>query len=178
MHRRLAPLLLIVVACGSPRQTGEPVQTATVKSTISPSETVDLTRDVLIKQARFDAPRPRVWRVLLEVHEQLGIPLTNGDEASGAATFEVTSRAGTIAGKRASRYVECGMGPAGARADSYRVVIRLTHVFENPAPATTIVTSRMQAWARNPGISSDAIPCNSLGVLETEIGGIVTTRLQ
>ena len=71
-----------------------------------------------------------------------------------------------------------GLGPAGARADSYRLVMRLTHVFENPAPNATVFSTTMQAWARNPGMSGDAIPCSSKGLLETEIGGMIASRLQ
>jgi hypothetical protein len=157
---------------------GQPVQTATVKSTVSPSETMDLTRDLLIKQARFDASRDRVWNAMLQVHEVLGISFLAGDAAGGNAHFESANRIRTIAGKPASRYVDCGMGPAGARADSYRLVIRVSHVFENPKPDNTIVTTTMQAWARNPALSSDAIPCASTGLLEAEIGGMIATRLQ
>jgi hypothetical protein len=170
--------LLVFPACATSPEPGTPVQTATVSSTVAPQQTMDLTRDVVIRQISIDAPRARVWQALHEVHEAMGIGFTNGDLGSGNATFEVANRIRTVAGKPASRYIDCGVGPAGARADSYRLLVRINHVLQSPTPASTVVTSTLQAWARNPGTSSDAIPCASLGLLEREIGAAVAMRLQ
>jgi hypothetical protein len=177
---RAAALLFTVAvsACVTSTQSGTPVQTATVSSTLAPQQTMDLTRDVVVRQTSIEAPRAKVWEALHAVHDALGIGFTNGDLASGTATFEVANRMRTVAGKPASRYIDCGMGPAGARADSYRLVVRLNHSMESPTPTSTVLTSTLQAWARNPGMSSDAIPCTSLGLLEREIGAAVATRLQ
>jgi hypothetical protein len=170
-------LVVVLAGCGSARETGAPVQTATIKSTVAPKETLDLTRELLVKQARYTAGREKVWNAMVEVHGRLGIPMLAGDVVSGSATYELANKIRTVAGKPASRYIDCGNGPVGPRADSYRLVIKLTHVFENPTPESTVVTTTMQAWARNPGMSSDPIPCSSNGMLETEIGGMMATRL-
>jgi hypothetical protein len=172
-------LIILVAGCASSSvQTAGQVQTATIKSTVAPNESMDLTRELLVKQVRLDAGRERVWKVMLEVHDQLGIPLLASDPVRGNATFERANKIRTVAGKPASRYIDCGQGPAGARADSYRLVIRLTHLFENEAPDATVLTTTMQAWARNPGLSGDAIPCSSTGLLENEIGGMIALRLK
>jgi hypothetical protein len=158
IRMRLA-IALVVAATGCAAPPGEGVvHTATVQSTVAPKQTMDLTRDVVVRQVTIEAPRARVWEELHAVHRALGLDFVNGDVASGSATFEAANRIRTVAGKPASRYIDCGQGPAGARA--------------------TILTSTMQAWARNPGVSSDPIPCASYGLLEREIGGMVMTRLQ
>lgn len=172
-------LLLALAACTPPPQSGDPVQTATVTSAVAPQQTMDLTREVVVRRTSIPAPRVRVWQALHEVHHALGIAFTNGDLASGAATFELANQIRTVAGKPASRYIDCGIGPGGAaRADSYRLIVRLNHSLANPTPDSTVITSTLQAWARNPGLSSDPIPCSSLGLLEREIGGMIATRLQ
>jgi hypothetical protein len=177
---RAAALLLItpLLSCATSPNSDEPVQTATVSSAVAPQQRMDLTRDVVVRQTSIEAPRAKVWEALHEVHHALGIGFTNGDLGTGTATFEVANRIRTVAGKPASRYIDCGIGPAGARADSYRLVVRVNHSLESPTPTSTVLTSTLQAWARNPGLSSDAIPCTSLGLLEREIGAAVATRLQ
>jgi hypothetical protein len=178
IRMRLA-IALVVAATGCAAPPGEGVvHTATVQSTVAPKQTMDLTRDVVVRQVTIEAPRARVWEELHAVHRALGLDFVNGDVASGSATFEAANRIRTVAGKPASRYIDCGQGPAGARADSYRLTVRLQHKLENPTAGSTILTSTMQAWARNPGVSSDPIPCASYGLLEREIGGMVMTRLQ
>jgi hypothetical protein len=177
--RFTATLLITFTGCAVPQQSGDPVQTATVTSAVAPQRTMDLTREVVVRQISIEAPRGKVWQALHEVHHALGMAFTNGDLGSGTATFEVANKIRTVAGKPASRYIDCGIGPGGAaRADSYRLLVRLNHSLESPTPNSTVMTSTLQAWARNPGLSSDAIPCSSLGLLEREIGGMVATRLQ
>ena len=177
--RFVLTLALVVAGCASTNaKSATPVQTATVRSTVAPNQAVDLTREMSINQVQLQAGRERVWQAMMEVHEKLGIPLLASDLVRGNATFELANKIRTVAGKPASRYIECGQGPAGARADSYRLVVKLTHLLENPTPETTVLSTTMQAWARNPGLSSDAIPCATTGRLETEIAGMIALRLK
>lgn len=171
-------LLLLVSACAGSAPPQEPATTVTVRSAMTPKEAVDVTRDTEIRQTDLAASREQVWNALHETHKALGIPFAEGDLASGTATFRLDNQIRTVAGKAASRYLDCGLGPAGPRADSYRLSIRLQHTLENRTSGTTTLSTALQAHARNPGISSDPVPCNSKGVLEREIGGMVATRVQ
>jgi hypothetical protein len=170
-------LVLAVTACGRAIPQA-PAERVTARSTVAPRETVDLTRDTDVIETRVPAPPERVWQTLHEVHETLGIPFTSGRAEDGAAVFQLQNQIRTVAGKSASKYLDCGMGPAGPRADSYRLLIKVLHRFDSPAPGTTALRTLLEASARNPAISGDPVPCSSTGLLEREIGGMVALRLQ
>lgn len=171
-------LLLVATACAGSAPPPEPATTVTVRSAMTPKEAVDVTRDTEIRQTHLAAAREQVWNALHEAHKALGIPFAEGDLASGTAIFRLDNQIRTVAGKAASRYLDCGLGPAGPRADSYRLSIKLQHTLEHRTAGTTTLSTALQAYARNPGLSSDPVPCNSKGVLEREIGGMVAARVQ
>jgi hypothetical protein len=170
-------LASLLAACSASGPPAGPMQTTT-RSTVAPKETMDITRETPVRTWQFAAPRTQVWNALLASHDALGIPFKSGTAEAGQATFELSNRIRTVAGKPASRYIDCGMGSAGARADSYRLIIRLHHVLQNTSDGGTALSTSMEAWARNPAISSDPVPCLSLGLLEAELGGMVAARLQ
>lgn len=176
--RRHVLLLLCVAGCSSSLPPNDSSHTTSTKGTLAPRQTIDLTRETVVRQSDFAASRGRVWQALLASHEALGIPFANGDIKQGVAVFQVTNQLRTVAGKRADLYIDCGYGSAGPRVDSYRLTIKLTHSLENRTADATKVHTGLQAWARNPGFSSDPVPCNSRGTLENEISGMVTLRLQ
>jgi hypothetical protein len=176
---RALPLLLVAGACSaSTPDANVPVTTATTRATVAPQTTVDLTRQDEVNTIEVGATRTAVWNALLETHEALAIPLSAMDEPAGALTFTLRDKTRTIAGKNASAYVDCGNGPAGPRADSYRLTIKVNHNVVSTADNQTQVHTLIEAWARHPGQSGDAIQCNSRGTLEKHIAGIVRTRLQ
>ena len=178
MLRLLCYASLVLAGCGAATGNVDAVHTASVRGTVAPKQTMDLTRDVVYKEAQFNTGRIQVWNALLEAHTALGVPFASGSANEGTATFRDSNRIRTVAGKAASRYVDCGVGAAGPRADSYRLDVRVTHHFENANPNVTVLKTTLEAWARNPGISSDPVPCSSTGLLEREIAGMVQTRLQ
>src|SRR5207244_250555 len=73
----------------------------------------------------FAASRDKVWQVLLDVHQELQLPLVGADPNTGALAFFLQSYNHRIADKRASTYVDCGSGAMGANADMQRVNVRL-----------------------------------------------------
>ena len=174
---RFPIFLLALAACGG-TIAQEPAERTTTRGTLAPRQTVDLTRDTAVVESRVQATPEQVWQALHEVHEIIGIPFAHGDAASGSAVFQLQNQIRTVAGKPASRYLDCGMGPAGPRADSYRLAIKVMHRFDSAVAGTTSLRTIMEAAARNPALSSDPVPCNSRGVLEAEIGGMVTLRLK
>lgn len=175
--RRHLLILICVAGCASTLPPDDVSHTTSTKGTLAPRQTIDLTRETVVRQSRFAAPREEVWNALHATHQALGIPFSNGDSEQGFAVFQVTNQLRTVAGKRADLYIDCGQGSAGPRVDSYRLTIKLTYTLESDADATRLHSS-LEAWARNPGVSSDPVPCNSRGTLEKEINGMVTLRLQ
>jgi hypothetical protein len=177
MTRYSICVILALAACSANTLEEKSTATTTVRSAVAPRQAVDITRETDVTTTNFEASRERVWNALLAAHEAIGIPFSSGDAVSGQAVFELANQIRMVAGKPASRYLDCGMGSAGARADSYRLTVRVTHSLQTTTAGTALGTS-MQAWARNPALSSDPVPCSSRGVLETEISGMVATRLQ
>lgn len=172
-------LVFLLVACAPPIQSGpeKAGPTQNVKTTIAPGETLDLTRQTLVHSVEFAYPRQRVWQALLAAHEKAAMALNQADEASGVAVYEFQDRNRMIGGKLASNYIDCGMGPAGPRANTYRLTIRLTHQLERTSDTMTRVSSSLSARARHPGTSSDAIECSSTGQLEKRMVGFVAAQL-
>src|SRR5687768_11685150 len=144
MRRLLFSTALVLSGCGASTGNVDPVHTANVRGTVAPKESMELTRDVVYKEAHYETTREKVWNALLEAHEALAIPFASGSVQSGTATFRDTNRIRTVAGKTASRYIDCGIGAAGPRADSYRLDVRITHHFQNANPNLTILKSTVE----------------------------------
>ena len=103
---------------------------------------------------------------MLATHQSLEIPMSASDEPANAAEFTLRDRTRTILGKAASSYVDCGNGPAGPRADSYRVTVKGSHKLHPVSDSSTVLSTLVEAWARHPAQSADAIQCNSRSTLE------------
>ena len=174
---RGALVIVFLAGCASASTSDDTTYKSNMKGTLAPGETLDLTRENLVKHVQFNAPRDRVWMELLAAHHALGVPLTSSDARAGVAVFELTNRLRSVAGKPASKYIDCGSGTTGPRTDTYRLTIKLTHKLHTVLETTTLTTTLL-AWARNPGVSGDPLPCTSLGRLETEIAGVIAARLQ
>lgn len=168
---------VLLAACASAPDQGAPVATATSRVTVAPQTTMDITRREEAEAIRLSAGRPAVWQAILATHQVLDIPMSASDEAGGAIAFTLRDKTRTLLGKSASSYVDCGNGPAGPRADSYRLTVKITHQLHSAAADLTLLSTLVEAWARHPAQSGDAIQCNSRGTLERHITGIVTSKL-
>lgn len=173
---RWSVALMLVAACASAPDANVPVSTATSRVTVAPQTTVDITRQDEVDAVQIEAPRAQVWEAVMATHQSLDIPSSAADEAAGIATFILRDKTRTILGKPASSYVDCGNGPAGPRADSYRVTVKISHQLKSVGESSTIMGTLVEAWARHPGQSADAIQCNSRSTLEKYLAGIIRTR--
>src|SRR5688500_7445171 len=164
-------LLLFAAACAS----SQPMPAAdrvTVAAGFE-GDRVDLTLDRNVHSMEFDAPVDKVFRALLAVHEELQIPLQAADSRSGAASFMVQTSRMRIADRRVSEFVDCGTGPAGPRADSYRITLRVNALVEPLPENRSRVRALVTASAREAGQSGQELSCETTGMLERSI----TTRL-
>lgn len=168
--------LILMAACASAPDANVPLATATSRVTVAPQTTVDITRQDELDAVQIDASRAQVWKAVMATHQSLDIPMSASDEAAGIATFMLRDKTRTILGKPASSYVDCGNGPAGPRADSYRVTVKISHQLQSLGERSTVVGTLVEAWARHPGQSADAIQCNSRSTLEKYLAGIIRTR--
>ncbi len=171
----LVAVLLGACAAGS-SNAPMPGATETSRVTVAPQTTVDITRRDEATTVPVEAGRDAVWQAMLATHALLQIPMSGADERAGAAEFTLRDKTRTLLGKPASSYVDCGNGPAGPRADSYRLTVKITHSLQPAGETRTLVHTLVEAWARHPGQSADAIQCNSRGTLEKYLAGIITVR--
>jgi hypothetical protein len=152
------------------------MSTATARVTVAPQTTVDITRQDEVDAVQIGAARATVWQAMMATYQSLDVPVSASDEPAGAAAFTLRDKTRTILGKPASAYVDCGNGPAGPRADSYRLTVQISHKLHVLNDSTTLLSTLVEAWARHPGQSADAIQCNSRSTLEKHVAGIITTR--
>lgn len=172
-------IILCAAACATTSTSErEGASTDVVKATIAPQQTIDLTRQTAIHAEEFAATRDQVWDALLAAPRDLGIPVRSADPTAGVVVYYLEGSTARIAGKPPSTLLDCGRGPGGApRAETYQMTLRVTAVVEPAAEHRTRVSTTLVAFARDRGMSADALPCTSTGALEREFLTVVAARL-
>lgn len=137
------------------------------------TETTDLPTSQQIKvQASADA----VLTALAQVYSELKVPLgtlQTGARRIGNANFPVTMH--SLAGRPMSAFLDCGQSPPfGNRADQSAVTISIISTVVAIGDSASQVTTELQGQARGLGTSTEAIHCQSTGVLE----GRINVRVQ
>jgi hypothetical protein len=129
--------------------------------------------------AKISFPIGKVWHALPAAYEQLGIPITQADEAThtiGNGGLKIRRELGKVA---LSRYIDCGTTQIGENADSYEVYLTVTsHVDEEPTAGLSILRTTFEAMARPIAFSRDYARCSSKGELEKRIAEAVKSQLQ
>lgn len=166
-----------LAGCASARQA--PPRPADVITTVTTSgSTVQLSSQVRVENTRVPRAAPRVWPVLPEVYEELGLPIETLQPDSlllGNDRLVLMSR---LAGEPISRFVRCG-GTAGIVeiADRYRVEIALFSAVVVVDRTNTLLQTSMTASARDPFSNTAPRQCISTGELERRIANAVHERL-
>jgi hypothetical protein len=176
MIRQWLISLIFLAGCASGAADGPAVVSRNV-TTIAPQETIDLTHQSMVSATAFSGSRAQVWSAVLKAHETLGLPVVSIDEKAGIARYQVVSRTGSIAGRPAGNLVDCGLGSAGPRVTTHRVTMSVTETLATDDTGNTRVLTVVDAIARSPGMSADALPCNSTGKLEKEIVALIAAQL-
>lgn len=128
-----------------------------------------LRRENYVSKNSVNATPAAVFAVLPAVFESVGLPAPEIDPSQGIAVvqpFTVTRRLGDV---RMSTLLDCGRGPAGLYADSYRIHLSLvTQVTAEGTSGSTILT-RLDAIGQNTGGTSGNARCSTSGQLEASI---------
>jgi hypothetical protein len=181
MKWRLSFLLVLVTACGlppSPEYSAYPYE-QTLSFRILDGR---FNQRILVAdwpERRFvSAPAQRIWQEMPAALSFLGIPVQTMDDSTGviwSGPFEPDQ----LAGERLSLYLDCGSGLGAVHyADSYRVTMALL-VRVRPEPTgETRVENVIEAVARPPGGTGDALPCTSMGTLLSRITDVVEYRVR
>jgi hypothetical protein len=135
---------------------------------------MDQTTDV-----KIGFPVGKVWHALPAAFEQLGIPITQADDATHTMAnggLKLRRQLGTTP---LSRYIDCGTTQIGENADSYDVYLTFTvHVDEEPSSGLGITHTTFEAMARPIAFSRDYARCSSKGELEKRLVDAVKAQLQ
>lgn len=111
----------------------------------------------------------RVWRVLPQVFDSLGIPIGVLDPAAhqvGNAGYKLRRQLG---GVPLSRYFNCGETQIGPNADSYDLYLTAMAQLSANADGTTTLSTSMETAARPLSFSQDYTRCTSKGEIEKRI---------
>ena len=170
------PFVLACASAGS-TSTAEPVR-RNERLRMNETETINLTHDVEISRLEIAAGRMRVWNAALESLKALAFPLTESNAATGRLMHWNNDAKHAIAGKQMSRYFDCGNGPTGPRADTYRLSIKVIQAIDSVSANSTRLSTELQAVARRDGMSGDALHCNSTGQFEALLTAMIMARVQ
>jgi hypothetical protein len=141
--------------------------------------TARLKHDASTTVADLAATRDQVWEVLIEVNEELALPLVGANRKTGEAAYFLQSYNHRLAGKPVSAYIDCGSGPMGNNADLQRVNVRVNEsVASASTPDHTIVRVSLTASSRPTSNSSDELACSTYGLLEKRIVELIDARLE
>lgn len=136
------------------------------------TDVLRIDNESLVTTRALDASVERVWDALQHVYEELKIPVDERDEARrliGATGH----RARRIAGERMARYVDCGHGVSGPKANEYAVRLNLYTTVRSHERGAELVTD-VDATARPRDVAGSTIHCTSEGRLEE----LVVQRLE
>ncbi|HEX8694136.1 MAG TPA: hypothetical protein VF746_17070 [Longimicrobium sp.] len=124
------------------------------------------------------APLERVWAVLPQVFQELGIGEAGVIDPAGFVygqrEMSVRRRLGSAP---LSQFVECGNNMGISNANSYTVTLSVVTQLQRTTAEKTGVLSLVQATARQPGNSQQSVVCTSTTELERRIANTVKLRL-
>ena len=123
-------------------------------------------------------PPDRVLQLVHRAYTALAIPVTVNSPSERRIGNLDFRRTGTLNGVRLSRFVSCGDGLTGPKADAYRVFFSVeTKVAPTADGKSTLNTSVVASASDVAGGNPDRMPCGSTGTLEARITELVRTGL-
>lgn len=173
----VAPVALVLMAAGcGGGANSTPVRDTEVRiETASGVSQARITNDRSITSFVVEAPLAAVWEGLQGVYQELEIPITRLEAAEGRIGND-GFKPRTLAGKRMSRWLDCGQGITGPHADRSDITMSLyTSVRPHENGAQLITDMDAFAKIRNSGSN---VHCTSTSRLERLILERLQARLQ
>ena len=172
---------LLIAGCASDPAVRPTEATPVTITPMTPVDgvTVEVARSKMMNHFDFEVPVEKLWTAMMETHAAIGIPISTADQRKGTAMFMVQNRYRRIMDRPASSYLDCGTGPTGLKADSYRLLIRVHHTLVpvGDDKSRSLLTTVVEYFATNPGVSGDPVSCVSNGRLERDIAALIKARL-
>lgn len=170
MSSRIARLFmagLAFAAIASPAQ-AQPQQ-ARVRVAL-PAFGAQVVMDTIGEVQEVAAPPMQVFRAASMVLNNLRIAIDVSDSVHGLLGATKLTRSRNVAGRALSRYLECGSGMTGPRADSHRVQMPLLMMLDKgDAGGTRLRIALVGSAQDNGGVSTQPVACASTGVFEGEL---------
>ena len=124
------------------------------------------------------APPATVWIAARKAYADLGIPLTFDNPPSHQLGNPNFYRQRTFSGESMAQLVDCGQGPEGLNAASYRIYMSLlTTVMPADNGHTNVEVTLVPFGQDVTEGSSDRIPCGSKGKIEQMVLDHITANV-
>jgi hypothetical protein len=130
--------------------------------------------DTLRQDHELRVAPEKVYEATLKAFAELQVPTGRTDGKAGIVGSERFERSRALGNLLLSKLYNCGEGPTGPFADSFRLEIAVV-AWVSPAPAGSKLGVATVASARDvSGVAHPSRACYSTGVLETKILEAVT----
>jgi hypothetical protein len=130
--------------------------------------------DTLRQEHHLRASPAQVYEAALQAFAKLDIPTGRTDGKAGIIGSERFERMRVLVGAPMSRSFNCGEGPAGAFADSYRLEIAVVAWIAEDKPGTKLSLATIASGRDISGVSRAARECPSSGNVETKLLEAIT----
>lgn len=166
MRRVLIVLTAITTACASSGSNPEAVERA--QPIFTSSETGTLMGSTPHSAAvTVDVPVAAAWAAVKKTYADWGVPLNVENPSTHQIGNNQFMRSRQFAGHPMTELADCGSGPEGAKAASYRIYMSLlTFVTTTTSGQTSVQTIFVPVGQDMTGTSNDRIPCGTTGRLE------------
>jgi hypothetical protein len=125
------------------------------------------------------APPMKVFIAASLVLNNLRIPIDVSDSLTGLVGAAKLTRSRNLGGRALSRYLECGSGMTGPRADTHRVQMPLLIMLDPGSGGNTRVRIALVGSAQdNAGTSTQPVACASTGVFEGELRKAIKAQIE
>lgn len=169
MPGRLFSALLLTIAIGG-LATPSAAQERTRIRIALPAFGAQVVLDTIGEVRTVNAPPMKVFTAASLVLRNLRIPIDISDSLMGMVGAAKLVRNRNLGGQALSRYLECGSGMTGPRADSHRIMMPLLVLIDPGPDSTSKVRIALVGSAQdNAGNSTQPVQCGSTGIFEGEL---------
>lgn len=166
MRRALLVLTAVTAACASSGSNPEAVERSRPIYTSSETGTI-MGSTPSAASATIDAPVAAVWTAVKKTYADWGVPLNVENPSTHQIGNNQFLRSHQFAGHAMPELADCGSGPEGPKAASYRITMSLlTFVTSDASGKTSVRTSFVPFGQDVSGTSNERIPCGSTGRVE------------
>jgi len=178
MKWAVAVLLLVLVGCGAREPELSPRSPVDESITITGADgtiagDLRLRREDYVARNSVSAAPADVVEALPAAFVSVGLPAPEIDARNRMAIVQSHVVSRRLGGTRMSSLLDCGRGPAGSYADSYRIHLTVsTQVMPESENGSSVLT-RVEAVGQNTGGTSGNTRCSSTGQLESRIAAAI-----